>query len=261
MVAKPSTLNDPFEFLYRNTGAMTISKARKYIKSKKQSDFFYNEIKRNDPNVKNRKDFKRLMNEKLEELAKNYLQRFETITECNPDFARNIADTSFRISCFSKEDIEPSDQILMWSHYADKHSGIRIKFSLDETRKHPYFLKVVNYRKERVAIDLTNGAETEAVKNALMEAAATKSDAWRHEKEVRMFVLSDQCKDETDLVGVTRSFKSFDPSIVKGIDFGIRCPQHEITRIVELAKHKYPRVELRRAIHHRSAFAIEYKII
>ena len=54
MMAIPSTLNDPFEFLYR-TAPVTLAKARKYIQRREKSDTFYLEAKKNNPDIKNKK--------------------------------------------------------------------------------------------------------------------------------------------------------------------------------------------------------------
>lgn len=258
MLARPRTLNDPFEFLYKSTGQMTMPKARHYIKSRIKSDTFYDEFKKKHTHIRNKKDFKRLMRDKLDELSKNYFDQYDSITEPNPEFCKDLAEKHFRLACFSSPDVLPHEEILMWSHYAAKHAGVRIKFSLDDSIKYPYFLKKVLYKKERAGIDLTETAETEKVKDALVKAIRTKAEGWSYEREYRMFSLPSLCLDETGTDGVVRSFMSFNPNVVLQIDFGIDCPKPEIDRISSFARTEYPHAELRRATYHKSEYAIAY---
>lgn len=258
MLAKPSTLNDPFEFVYKSAGQITMPKARQYIKGRMKSESFYHEFRKQHPSVRNKKGFKSLMRDKLEELSKNYFDRYDSITAVDPEGCHRLGDNNFRISSFSSLTVEPHEEILMWSHYAAKHSGVRMRFELSEEVKYPYFLKKVIYSKERVGLDLTSGAENEQSRSALIEAIRTKAEGWAYEREYRMFCLPAMCDDEVGSDGVTRSFMKFNPKVVSGIDFGIKCPPAEIKKIEDFVKSSHPHIELRRASHHKSAFAIEY---
>ena len=258
MIARPSTLNDPFEFLYISTGQMTMPRARQYIKSRIKSDTFYDEVRKWHPNIRSRKDFKRFMRAGLEDMAKKYFDRYDSITESDSKFFKDFAEKHFRLLCFSAPDVLPREEILMWSHYAAKHTGVRIRFLLDDSVKCPYSLKKVLYSKERPGIDLTCSAETEKFKSALVEVIRTKADGWAYEREYRMFSMSSHCVDETGADGAVRSFMAFDANIVSQIDFGLECPKSEIDRISILARAEYPHAELRKATYHKSKYAIEY---
>ena len=258
MLAMPSTLNDPFEFLYRSTGEMTLAKARAFFKRSKKSDNFCAELRKKYPAIKNKKDCKRHIEENLESMAQEYLKSYSSVTKVKPQFCYDLGDKTFRIACFSSPDVEAHEEILMWSHYASKHSGVRIKFDVNENSKWPYWVKKVNYEKERVGLDFTNGADDDSVKKGLIQAISTKAAGWKYEREYRMFWLPSDCRDETDENSVTRSFIKFDPKLVVGIDFGIKCPDKTIKEVMVVVNEKYKGIEVRRAVHHQSSFAIDY---
>ena len=188
-------------------------------------------------------------------MANHYLVNQKGISPS--DMIAKMVDEHFRISCFSSKDVLQCEEILMWSHYANKHQGMRIKFSLNDMRTYPYYIKRIRYEKERIELDLASDKWGNS--EALMDICRMKAEGWHYEKEYRMFVSPRDCVHESDQDGVTRSFMPFAREIIKGIDFGIRCPQLEMNKIVALCKKEYPGVELRKAVHHESDFAIEYK--
>jgi hypothetical protein len=81
----------------------------------------------------------------------------------------------FKVSCFS----EVSDNILMWSHYADKHKGICIGFDLAHACE-DYVLYPVNYISQVQKIDgMTN------TPYVFYHLVTVKADCWAYEKEIR----------------------------------------------------------------------------
>ena len=81
----------------------------------------------------------------------------------------------FKVSCFS----EIPDDVLMWSHYADKHKGMCIGFDLNVICPE-YVLYPVNYIKEMQQID--GMANTPYV---FYYWVTFKADRWSYEREVR----------------------------------------------------------------------------
>lgn len=82
------------------------------------------------------------------------------------------------ISCFSEE----YNEILMWSHYADKHKGFCIGFNLDglnDTFK--FILSNVNYTDNFTKIDYCSNPY-----KALEHFISTKSKNWKYENEIRL---------------------------------------------------------------------------
>jgi len=81
----------------------------------------------------------------------------------------------YKVSCFS----EIPDEILMWSHYADKHRGLCIKFELDFMCD-DYVFYPVNYISEVQTVD--GMANTPFV---FYYFVTVKANRWAYEKEIR----------------------------------------------------------------------------
>lgn len=104
------------------------------------------------------------------------------------------------ITCLSRDNAN----ILMWSHYANKHSGVCLGFDIDESDEHlvNFFDETKNQKlfpngkacrlfpmkyvssDERPSIDMTNE------KKSWEEILTFKSDLWKYEQEVRIMVHS-----------------------------------------------------------------------
>ena len=104
------------------------------------------------------------------------------------------------ITCLSRDNAN----ILMWSHYANKHSGVCLGFNIDESDEHlvNFFDETKNQKlfpngkacrlfpmkyvssDERPSIDMTNE------KKSWEEILTFKSDLWKYEQEVRIMVHS-----------------------------------------------------------------------
>lgn len=103
------------------------------------------------------------------------------------------------VSCFSTT----SDNILMWSHYADKHGGICIEYDfslLEKLENINNFLLPVIYSNDRPLLtvdkfDLENGQATQEsvmrIMPDLIRAILTKSEFWEYEDEWRFIALAE----------------------------------------------------------------------
>ena len=169
-----------------------------------------------------------------------------------------MADALFRICCFSSNEIEPQEEILLWSHYANKHQGIRITFDFDPTINPRYALKKIKYSPTRVGLDLRAGDSLRA-EQGLTDSWITKATGWAYEREIRLFTSKKYCKPVVGEDGVTRHFVSFETSKVKSVTFGVNCPTPEIKRISNLVHEQYPHATLWQATKHQSEFSITYR--
>lgn len=108
------------------------------------------------------------------------------------------------VSCFT----EALDDIVMWSHYGDKHRGVCLIF--DTTYKFFKGVMQVKYVSERPLIPVFRKDPQE-----IIEIMRCKLQLWSHEKEWRLF----------------RKLRNrayvFPKSSLKGIVFGCRCPAED----------------------------------
>jgi hypothetical protein len=116
----------------------------------------------------------------------------------------------------------------MWSHYADKHSGVCIEFDNSQSQRFVDLTDdditegVVNYRAEErinyVGRDRVSG---------VLKLFLSKSKSWEHEQEYRLILLNHKPE-----------FQKFNPSFVKSVYFGLRVSDrdvHDFIRSVDKA--------------------------
>ncbi len=95
-------------------------------------------------------------------------------------------NTLFRILCLSGK----CDDILMWSHYADKHHGMVV--GLDKNKLKPPMLLPIDYDDNFLSLEEfldimdSNANPLEANKSAI-KVFTRKALLWKHENEYRMF--------------------------------------------------------------------------
>ncbi len=255
--ATVSSLNDPFELLYQLTGTMTPSKAKRYLKWRMQAPDFFANAQLHNPFIKSKKDFKIFMAANREKLAKNLVSVFPKFKA--EDFIKNSSDRLLRLVCFSESTVDRLDEILIWSHYANKHTGVRIGFEFPANMTSPFKIVPVEYRTERVIVDLTGGSETELVKEALYRSVRVKSLAWKYEREYRMLTMPAFCQSKPIIGNGRADFISFKKEWVKFVDFGLRALSSDVQAMKVLLQREYRNVQIRKAVFHRSDYALEYE--
>jgi hypothetical protein len=115
---------------------------------------------------------------------------------------------------------ENFDSILMWSHYAENHTGLVL--CLDLLEDPDFFISPlkVNYQKTYNPVNFF-GRETDL--DYVKKIIATKSKEWEYEQEIRIMKGS---------VGE----HSFNKSLIKKVYFGCKCEPEEKLRIKNLFK-------------------------
>jgi len=85
---------------------------------------------------------------------------------------------------------EKSDDLLMWSHYADYHRGICLEFKVTNSKLFGCDLSKVHYQKQYPNLSVYDHIDLEWTKRYL----TTKSDAWCYEKEWRILYRETGCQ-------------------------------------------------------------------
>lgn len=147
--------------------------------------------------------------------------------------------------CLSEE----SDNILMWSHYANGHKGVCLSFKSKykpkpKLRRKPEYQLTVNsefspvfpieYKLDRPEpinlVDDFLANYSHLSDSLLFDFLLTKSPCWSYEKEYRMFLTEPEIQNKV----------SFEKEELEGIIFGLRVNYGDartITKIIE--KHYY----------------------
>lgn len=148
-----------------------------------------------------------LKSKNKQEIYTKFYYEAGKVCKSRMSFLRN---TVYNISCFShfKDDDELMENTTMWSHYADKHKGFCVKYSLDfsESKFRDILfcsLFKVKYTSRTESItpnQLLKLGDKEvelcinnAVRKKLIKSLLTKSRFWSYEKEWRLILSEKEC--------------------------------------------------------------------
>lgn len=191
-------------------------------------------MSRDDDFLRKISEIANLMGQPIDENSiKQVYDSFESATK---QMHTEIGKT-FGVSCFT----ERPDNMLMWAHYADKHTGICVEYNFGKlfSGSPSSLLFPVNYTKCRPIIplekiiDFTEGNMTVNKENLnlilsdIMESLIAKSDIWQYEKEWR---LIQNIKNEGD--------RKIRLPLISGIYCGINISDENLQKITELAEKK-----------------------
>ncbi|MDR3681235.1 MAG: DUF2971 domain-containing protein [Flavipsychrobacter sp.] len=141
--------------------------------------------------------------EKAKKISRYYLDNKEFFNDIETEFNTRLKKET-GVTCFS----ERNDNALMWSHYADKHTGICLMF---EWEKHASFFMGYKVQYKNTIPEVYYSG------NGLFETGniiLTKLAHWSYEQEVRSVIKLDNG---------TNHLAAFDPKALKGIIYGERA--------------------------------------
>lgn len=145
----------------------------------------------------------------------------------------NAVNTTFqgirkelRVDCFS----EAKDSILMWSHYAKKHTGFCVEYDFHNSKLAQH-LHPVQYAQDRKFIPGSFADHDNVTANqAVYEAALYKSEEWSYEKEWRCVFY----KNQLNPLPFDISRFAFDvQSCITAVYLGAKTPEKYCTQICD----------------------------
>jgi len=138
-----------------------------------------------------------------------------------------------------------NDQVLMWSHYADSHAGLCLRF---KTRPLvgdiPDLAYRVSYSADRPVV---NRATDTHDYDALFDAMLVKADFWAYEQEHRLF--------RREVLGGD-GLETFAPDRLDGIIFGARCGPDEQDLVRNWVEERGLEVEFLKAVPDAKRFRV-----
>ena len=188
--------------------------------------------------LKREASFRRLINEKLSHLPKSERKSFlaQSLRVSPQDFQTLMHDgqrhtmSETGVCCLSTN----PDNILMWTHYADAHKGLCLRFTpisksgkdFDSRLAHFEFAYPVKYSKNRPVINVLEKYGDDHLELALL----TKADFWAYEAEWRMIGYREG-----------PGLYEFPAICLDAIIFGARTSSDDHQEILALAKSRqYP---------------------
>lgn len=154
---------------------------------------------------------------------------------------------------------ESHDNMKMWSHYAQNHTGIVIKFLPADPDSPLPLAKRVKYVSQKPILRYKNFSSgeldvNEKVKNLIDLYTLTKTDDWSEEREWRIVTVSRNFQKGSMIL-------KFEPKEIQAIYLGCNISPEDKTEIVEIVKRKYPWAELYQASKSLTSFLIDFEKI
>lgn len=162
--AKPSQFNDPFDCHPRISIGYSARRFKKWI----------DKLVEENPNSRGETPaFKKRLKENI--------ARIQRDSEFRNESFRQILDSDTAIFSMSKT----YKSLLQWAYYADSHQGLCLEYTIDGDfcESQLYQVAYVRFRHIVDIIEADYNARYRA--REVLRAAATKSESWSHEREVR----------------------------------------------------------------------------
>jgi len=179
------------------------------------------------------------------------LQNGSEFTKVEHDIRRRL-----RVACLSAR----ADSILMWSHYAQHHTGVVLGFdtsSLESALRRP--LEQVLYSDELPRLidpeewcrTVLYGLPAQHYVGRGREWALTKHTGWRYEEEWRFVLLSEKGAQDN------RQYREFPGASLAEIMLGCRIDEQVRDQLLAKARSISPSVQCFQMFPHRSRFQLE----
>jgi Protein of unknown function (DUF2971) len=160
-----------------------------------------------------------------------------------------------RLLCLS----EVHDNILMWSHYAQNHSGAVLEFDSDERKDSPFKMaERVVYSKtmprlmnEKQMVQFLSGQWRMNPYEIMHNEIFVKADDWSYEKEWRIW-LPDRDADR-DFIYI-----QFDREELVGIYFGCRMSEQHRTALLDTLIKHFPNASACQARKSAREFSLQF---
>jgi len=241
-VTPPDRFNDPFEFTPQMR-EISSEASLGYVLNQNAMREIYPKLRESGRFSGSFAAFKHEVGRRSPELAKALSETFPQIAE---DFRRGFVDTiskTFGVICLSTT----CDDILMWGHYTNSHTGMLIGFA----REHDFWqrseLQPVEYSTNRAIFDPS--IERDDPKHQLQTKAIIrcKSSHWAYEKEWRQIQLLAGCVEESDGEKINY-YISIPPSVISCVIVGCRFAIDNRTALETiLSRREFSHVDLREA--------------
>ena len=263
-ISRISDFNDPFES-YQQLAPWTgnlLGKVTEYFRNEKcplseKESKLLSSLSGND--------YVEKKNELAEEWAHKILRKLETDHAYVLERKDSQADKSYRVVCFTESGLRKEDELLLWSHYSEKHSGFRMWL---DAAKDPIIgdsWGKVKYKKEVPSVPAFDFAICEPSLQTIARVALSKCICWKYEHEVRCLIpcwrstpKKPGCSD-----GHTLDYITIDPNAIIRIDFGLRFDLDAMRRVIKSTKRRKRTRHVRffKTSMGRSRYELEYEEI
>ncbi|MFA6056849.1 MAG: DUF2971 domain-containing protein [Taibaiella sp.] len=139
------------------------------------------------------------------------------------------------VSCFSRN----FNNILMWAHYAESHTGICIGFNLEKL-----YLSISENSREKMMVPVDYVDNLSPLnyyrhrRESIVRFLKTKAKCWSYEEEIRIVM------NHLNFNGESKLIQEVNKDCFHSVHFGTRITEQNRNEIIQLCKNQYPQVEL-----------------
>jgi Protein of unknown function (DUF2971) len=244
----PSALNDPFE-LSPNIDPRQFTQRR--IEAVLRQDHHIDEAYRKEAGSRgfaNKRQFKKWYLKDVPRRAAEKLPRIPpNVDKVRQNFAEQFT-RYWRLVCASAI----YDSILMWSHYADNHTGLVLAFDTTE----PPFSQIppdcwLRVRYSDTKPDYIFSHKQQEFQQKMFAVAGTKASAWAYEREVRIIVADTALR--------ANRFLPLSPKSISAVYCGCRISSSDSAAVEQLLHtDQLGHVDLLMAALSTSEYALEF---
>jgi hypothetical protein len=175
----PNQFNDPFELAPRMEERLSPEKALDALGEPRVLTVTYRQMVASGQFVGSFEDFSHAIQEHSDLLAGGLIEGYpDSAAEFRRTHVHTIS-TEFGLLCLS----EPSNDILMWSHYTGNHTGLVIGFKTSHAFfANPPLLDVI-YKEDRVLMGQSVGRDDPERARQVNALIRRKSPHWQYERE------------------------------------------------------------------------------
>jgi hypothetical protein len=255
-VTPPNRFNDPFEFTPQMRELVSEA-ALRYVLNEDAMREIYPKLIQTGRFSESLAAFRHEIGRRSPELAKALI---ETFPQTAQEFRRGCVDMiskAFGVICLSSL----CDDILMWGHYTNSHTGMVIGFAREHDFRRRSELQQVEYTMNRAIFDPS--IERDDPKHQLQTKAIIRcmSSHWAYEQEWRQIQLLVGCVEESDGEKINY-YISIPPSLISCVIVGCRFSiENRTTLETILSRREFAHVGLEEAYLDDRKFRLGMKAI
>ena len=159
-----------------------------------------------------------------------------------------VCSSQYQLMCLSSvENYVTSNDILMWSHYADSCKGIRFEIEISGADLLPGFsFRKMKYSKNRPVLNLSSvrtwDEDDHEFNRYVEDCICMKSEVWSYESEVRFVADMAKCTNNIgrghDSGGAyDYAYVTFPSDVIKKVFFGFAANRKEVKEMCKRLKH------------------------
>lgn len=129
---------------------------------------------------------------------------------------------------------EVKDSMLMWSHYAQNHTGFCIEYEFETNDKFDIFLHQVEYTKDRYIVSKSDISNKKS--DWIYKTTCCKSDVWSYEKEWRIVINNFDKMMPQNLKSIEEKYVLNLKAYIKSFYLGAKIAENFKKEIIEFGQ-------------------------